>query len=249
MKQIIVRADDLGFTREINEAIFETIQCGIIKSVGLMTNMEFSEHGVHCVNDYDICIGLHANISNGFPLTDSVLIPSLVTSNGEFKSSHVYRTSSVDFVNFYEAFMEIEAQYLKFVSLVGRKPDYFEGHAVASLNFFKALEAVATKYDCHYLPIGFDGITSFRGKKLYVYMDSMNSDYDPFATLQKCVNDTNDDGIAMLILHPGYVNDYLLNHSILTDARQKELEMIINPNTSFWLKQNQVSIISYRDIS
>lgn len=37
---------------------------------------------------------------------------------------------------------EIEAQYKKFIELVGRKPDYFEGHAVMSDNFEKGLRIV-----------------------------------------------------------------------------------------------------------
>lgn len=37
---------------------------------------------------------------------------------------------------FEEALIEIEAQYDKFIELFGKKPDYFEGHAIASDNFF-----------------------------------------------------------------------------------------------------------------
>nr|WP_308723622.1 hypothetical protein [Lactiplantibacillus plantarum] len=34
------------------------------------------------------------------------------------------------FVDLNEVVLQIEAQYQKFVALVGGKPDYFEGHAV-----------------------------------------------------------------------------------------------------------------------
>ena len=214
-----------------------------------MTNMEDSFHGVELIKDYHVCIGLHVNISTGFPLTDPALIPSLVSETGEFKSSKQYRSASEDFVNYEQVLLEVEAQYLKFVELVGRKPEYFEGHAVASANFFKALEAIASKYGCDYLPVGFDGTATFKKQKLSVYMDSMKADYDPLLTLKKCVTEIHENEIGMLVLHPGYVDDYLLNHSTLTYARELEVAMVEDKDTKEWLEQSGVKLISYRDIS
>ena len=169
MKQLIIRADDLGFTKAVNQGILETVKTGIVKSVGLMTNMNDSFHGVKLIENYDVCIGLHVNISTGFPLTNPKLIPSLVTESGEFKSSALYRNVTEDFVNYGEVVKEVEAQYLAFVALVGRKPDYFEGHAVASAHFFKALQAVAAKHECDYLPLGMNATTTFKHQPLAVF--------------------------------------------------------------------------------
>lgn len=48
----------------------------------------------------------------------------MVDENGNFKSSKIYRISKEDFVIFDEIYVKIEAQYLRFLELVGRKPDY-----------------------------------------------------------------------------------------------------------------------------
>ena len=40
MKKIIVRADDLGFSESVNYGIEKTVKQGIVKSVGVMMNME-----------------------------------------------------------------------------------------------------------------------------------------------------------------------------------------------------------------
>ena len=40
MKQILIRADDLGFSTGVNQGIEKTLQNGLVKSVGLMTNMD-----------------------------------------------------------------------------------------------------------------------------------------------------------------------------------------------------------------
>ena len=46
MKKIIVRADDLGFSEGVNYGIEKACRDGIIRSVGVMTNMEASEHDI-----------------------------------------------------------------------------------------------------------------------------------------------------------------------------------------------------------
>ena len=39
MKQILVRADDLGYSRGVNYGIMDSVRHGIVRSVGLMPNM------------------------------------------------------------------------------------------------------------------------------------------------------------------------------------------------------------------
>ena len=76
----------------------------------------------------------------------------------------------------------------------------------------------------------------------------MNPDYDPFETLQKCVKQTDDTIPSMLVLHPGYVDEYLLQHSSLTYAREMEVNMILDSAVQQWLQNQNVNLISYRDI-
>lgn len=143
---ILIRADDLGWTEAINYGIAKTMRDGIIRSVGLMPNMPAARHGWDLVKDLAPCVGQHTNICVGRPLTDPARIPSLCQEDGTFKSSRTYREAAKrgeDFVALDEVIMEIEAQYRLFVEITGRQPCYFEGHAVASNNFFKGLETVA----------------------------------------------------------------------------------------------------------
>lgn len=105
------------------------MKAGLIASVGVMTNMSASKHGVSLLKNENIAFGQHTNICVGKPLSDPDMLPSLVTDEGFFKSSKDFRSSDIDFVVFEEALIEIEAQYKAFLSLFGRKTDYFEGHA------------------------------------------------------------------------------------------------------------------------
>jgi predicted glycoside hydrolase/deacetylase ChbG (UPF0249 family) len=229
------------------------VKDGIIRSVGVMTNMPAVEHGLALLKGVDVCYGQHTNICVGRPLTDPALIPSICQPNGEFKPSRAYREAAKqgeDFVVLDEVILEIEAQYARFVELTGQQPHYFEGHAVASKNFFKGLEIVAKRHGLDYLAFSMSGSVSFRNSKLYTCMESMKPDYDPFTSLQKAALADYDDGAcSMFVCHPGYLDDFILRTSSLTIPRTKEVAMSCDPATRKWLEENDVQVITYDDLA
>ena len=121
--KIMVRADDLGYSRGVNYGIYDTVKKGVIKNIGFMVNMPDSVDGYELVKDLDICLGQHTNVCIGTPISDPKLIPSLVDENGQFKSSRTYRQSKEDFVVLEEAIIEIEAQYERFKEMVENAHD------------------------------------------------------------------------------------------------------------------------------
>ena len=249
MKKILVRADDLGYSEGVNYGIYKSVKDGIIKSVGIMTNMPDIQHGLDLLKGIDVCYGLHTNICVGKPLTDPKLIPSITNEKGEFKSSKEYRNSKEDFVVLEEVILEIAAQYQRFVQLTGDKPHYFEGHAVASANFFKGLAIVAQKHNCDFLPLSFNGPAKFRNSLLYTSMDSMRPNYDPFESLKKAaLTEYEDGGISMFIAHPGYLDAYIMRTSSLLEPRVHEVEMACSQKTKDWLKENNIEVITYDDL-
>ena len=249
MRKILVRADDLGYCEAVNYGITKSVKDGIIRSVGVMTNMPSVQQGLDLLKGEDVCYGLHTNICLGKPLVEPSLIPSLVDENGNFKSSKVYRSAEEDFVVLDEVILEIEAQYNRFVELIGDKPHYFEGHAVASDNFFKGLEIVAKKHKCDYLPVSFFGPVKFRSTMLYSSMDSMKPEYNPIESLKKCaLTDYPDNGVCMYVCHPGYVDAFLMKTSLLVEARALEVEMACSDEIKSWLKENDIEVITYDDL-
>lgn len=249
MKKLLVRADDLGYSEGINYGIAKSVKEGIIGSVGVMTNMPAVVHGLKLLEDTEVCFGQHTNICVGKPITDPSLIPSITNESGKFKSSKEYRQTKEDFVVLDEVIIEIEAQYKRFVELIGEPPRYFEGHAVASANFFKGLEIVAEKYDLKYSGLSLDGTPlKISNKDVFVSMDSMKPDYVPFESLKKTVKNANEEGYYMFICHPGYLDGYILKNSSLTMPRPMEVDMACDPNTRKWLEESGVELITYDDL-
>lgn len=245
----MIRADDLGYSEGVNYGIATSVKEGVIRSVGVMANMPAVVRGLKLLEGVDVCLGQHTNICVGRPLTDPALIPSITQENGEFKSSKEYRAAKEDFVVLEEVMLEIEAQLKRFVELTGERPHYFEGHAVASANFFKGLEHVAEKYGLKYSGMSLDGSPIHVGDtKVYPFMESMNPDYAPFEALKKMVDDAHEDGCDMFICHPGYLDGYILTHSSLTVPRAMEVDMICDPITKKFLEDSNVKLVTYDDL-
>lgn len=248
--KLIMRADDLGFSEAVNLGIYKAVKDGVITSVGIMTNMEQAYAGYELLKDFDIALGQHTNICAGRPLTDPKLIPSLVQENGEFCSSREIRNRQVDTVVVEEAEREIEAQYLRFKEMTGRNPDYFECHAVISQNFFTALKNVAKKYGLFYENILFDqefekenNIYGIAMAKLYEKML-----YDPKEYVENNLDFIKNHDISVMVFHPGYLDQYILEHSSFTLIRAMECDFLCSKWLKEWLKNNKIELTDFRKV-
>ena len=157
-----------------------------------------------------------------------------------------------DFVVLEEVVEEIEAQYRQFKALTGKDPGYFEGHAVASPNFFKGLEMVAARHNLPYFAMGCPGqAVTFRSTKIYAYMPKDFAAYeaDPFTGVQDAVANAHEDGCDLMVFHPGYLDAYLLDHSTMTTARVREAEMLCRPQVRDWLAEQPVQLVTYDDLT
>lgn len=249
MKKLLVRADDLGYCEAVNYGLARAVKDGIVRSVGVMTNMEWAEHGVRLLDGQDVTFTVHANISQGRPITDPKLIPSLVQENGEFKDKDVYRSAKEDFVVLDEVIMEVEAQYQRLVELTGKKPYMVEGHAVPSANFFKAMAIVAARNGVQCMAMDAQGRAKINNTYMKFSMESGNPDYNPFESLKKAaLQDMAEDECALMVLHPGFVDEYVYATSYITRQRGQEVAMAISPETKAWIEENGVQLMTYGDL-
>lgn len=249
MGKLLIRADDLGYSEGANYGIAKSVKEGLIKSVGFMVNMPSSLHGFNLLKGEAVCYGLHTNICIGKPIMDPKLIPSITNDLGEFRSSKEYRAAKEDFVVLDEVILEIEAQYQRYKEIVGDEPHYFEGHAIASANFFKGLEIVAMLHHLKYIPFSMSEIPTVIGKtNTYVSMDSMKPDYDPKKSIIDMVNHPHEDGCDVFICHPAFLDAYLIKSSSLLWPRPLEVEMLCDEDIIDVVYKSGHSLITYDDL-
>ena len=73
--------------------------------------------------------------------------------------------------------------------------------------------------------------------------------YDPFASLQKAaLAEYGGNECPMFVCHPGYIDDYLIHHSSLVDPRPMEVAMATSPATKQWLKDHDVTVVTYDEL-
>ncbi len=256
MKQVLVRADDLGYSYAVNVGIARAVREGLVRSVGLMPNMPEAAAGLDMIKGLDVAIGQHTNMCLGKPVADPALIPSLLDEDGNLKSSRTFRDAfkrGEDFVDFDEAVIEIEAQYARFKELVGAEPAYFEAHAVMSVNLNKAISHVAKAHGLKEQPASFDPTAKLVCGSTTVRMcceDILPPDqYEPVDFIHRTVEGMEDGETVVFVFHPGYLDQFILNNSSLTVNRTKEVDALIDPELRSWIEgQADLRLIDYNDL-
>ena len=87
--QITVNADDFGISREVNKAICEAFEKGLINRTTLMVNMPFANEAMQLAKEQGFSdkVGLHLNLTAGFPLSEELSKdPVMCNKQGEFSA-------------------------------------------------------------------------------------------------------------------------------------------------------------------
>jgi len=85
VKNLIVNADDLGWTDGVNRGILEVFYHGIVTSTSLLANGAAFAGGVEAARSAPrLGVGVHLNLSDGPPVADRETVTSLLNDDGEF---------------------------------------------------------------------------------------------------------------------------------------------------------------------
>ena len=245
---IIFRADDFGICKGVNYGIAETINEGVVKNVGLMVNMDSAKHALQLVEVKDLCIGLHVNISLGKPVLSPDKVPSLVDSAGNFYLKGKNFENYVERVNFDEMRNEIVAQIDNFQKLVGRQPDYIDGHAIFCSDFISTIKQVSFEKDLYFLD-PMNEQWQVKNKIAILPFIPLNQEglYNPrdiFTSLK--IEDSLENYLG--VFHPGFLDNFILENSSYTRIRPMECEFLTSPWLKSWLTEHNVSSVSIREI-
>ena len=259
MKQLLIRADDIGYSYAVNLGIARTVNEGLVRSAGLMPNMSEAARGWEWVREANIAIGQHTNLCLGTPCADPAKIPSLLDANGQLKSSREYRAAFAEgreFAEYDELVIEIEAQLESFRKITGQDPDYFEAHAVQSANLMRAIHDVAEAHGFREqpVPMGFD----FSQKLVVGSTENCRmagpdmvppEGYDPWSSMRELVGGIADGETLVCVFHPGYLDAFILDNSSLTTNRARNVDMLCDPEMRAWLEgMDDLRLVDYRDL-
>ncbi len=85
MKNLIVNADDLGWTDGVNRGILDAFGGGIVTSTSLLANgAAFAGAVKEAKSAPGLGVGVHLNLSDGAPVADRESVTSLLNDDGKF---------------------------------------------------------------------------------------------------------------------------------------------------------------------
>jgi hopanoid biosynthesis associated protein HpnK len=130
VRNLIVNADDLGWTDGVNRGILEAFHRGIVTSTSLLANGAAFAGGVKAAKAAPgLGVGVHLNLSDGAPVADREAVTSLLNDEGSFAGGpqslllkRVRRGLVLD-----EVEEEWDAQIQK-VCDAGIRPTHVDGH-------------------------------------------------------------------------------------------------------------------------
>lgn len=129
--RIIINADDLGMSGEVNAAIEKAITAGCISSSTIMANAPAFEDAIRIAKLYPhISFGVHLNIDEFKPLTDTSVFMKygMLDTDGAFKKEYLHNTDISFNDDLLDAiYKEWKAQVKKVID-AGVIPSHFDSH-------------------------------------------------------------------------------------------------------------------------
>jgi chitin disaccharide deacetylase len=129
-RNLIVNADDLGWTTGVNRGVAEAHRNGIVTSASLLANGEAVAEAVELARDTNgLGVGVHLNLNDGPPVAPRESVPSLVNDSGEFEGGPdgLLLKIATRGLAMREVEIEWEAQISK-VRNAGIEPTHLDGH-------------------------------------------------------------------------------------------------------------------------
>jgi chitin disaccharide deacetylase len=129
-RNLIVNADDLGWTAGVNRGIAESHRNGIVTSASLLANGEAFAEAVALARDTrGLGLGVHLNLNDGSPVAPRESVLSLVNDSGEFEGGpdSLLLKIATRGLSLREVELEWNAQISK-VRDAGIEPTHLDGH-------------------------------------------------------------------------------------------------------------------------
>lgn len=129
LRQLIVNADDFGYTEGVSRGILKAHRDGIVTSTSVMINFPAAAEWIpHAQTEAPhLGLGLHLTLTAGHPAAPPEQIPDLLQDDGRFynKPDLIDRLPSL---NPEQLRAELRAQVAKFERIAGTHPDHLDSH-------------------------------------------------------------------------------------------------------------------------
>lgn len=272
--RLIVNADDYGRDDDVSRGIRQAHSQGIVTSTTAMLNFPANQANLRLAAKEapGLGLGVHLVLTSGKPLLAAGEIPSLVDENGAFLRPDKF-WSKLDSLNSEEVMAEWRAQIDRFIRIMGHPPTHLDSHHHSSYYnamLFRNMLLLAKEYGCAVripvintarednglYPSLRDSFIEFSGTLLAEFRPRapqrfIATFYDEQATKSTLVEILRnlEEGVSELMCHPGYAGKELIATSIYNHERERELEILTDPEISDLIKKRNIQLISFAGLA
>jgi predicted glycoside hydrolase/deacetylase ChbG (UPF0249 family) len=264
LKQLIVNADDFGFTPDVNEGIIEAHRRGILTATTLMANGAAFDDAVRLAREVPtLDIGCHLVLIGGESLVTGKALPvSVPQFVGALASGRI------------RPYEELKAQVRKILD-AGIRPTHLDTHKHTHLAppVLDAVARLGEEFDIRWVrrPMDFP-MSAVRvpplKRLISTSLSIMRRRFHRVLTRHGCRTTDHfagfqitgtfrtaelvallavlPEGTTELMTHPGYCTEALRHAKTrLKESREHELEALIAPEVRRALEENQIELLSY----
>lgn len=245
-RRLVANADDLGRSPGVNAGIFAAHERGIVTSATLMVGFPAAVAAARELTDHPrLGVGLHVTLSGARPLLPPERIPSLVDGNGDLprRPDPDWRARPA------EIEMEVRAQLARFRDLTGRLPTHLDSHH-HSHRLPVVTEVLVKLAHEHGLPVRraspevAERLATAGVKTTDAFVERF---YGTEARLDVLIEifSAMGPGTTELMVHPGLVDDELLDGSTYLEDRERELAILTDPAARAALDEHGIRLVSF----
>ena len=251
---MLIRADDMGMSHGQNQAFRKLIETGMPLSVSVMFACPWWKQAVEILEEHpDVSVGVHLTLNAEWkhyrwgPVLGRSAVPSLVDDQGYFFPSRALLYDNDPQLDEIEAELRAQVQRAVDTGLQIDYLDYHMGAAVETPETRAVVEQIAADYDL--------AISRWFGEDYsnITYSAPIGSKTD---SLVSRINRLDPDAVNLQVVHiapeQSDMNDLIdLNEFGLSDMaghRYHELQALLSPEFREALEQNQVRLVTYRDV-
>lgn len=223
MIELIVNADDFGYSEAVNYGIIRAHTHGVLNSATVMMNMPGAEHALELSKKYpDLGLGVHLVLTCGKPLLQGHR--TIVQPNGSFyKSPTLLFNEAIDTE---EVKKEWVAQIERFLSLGGRLTHLDSHHHVHGHPELQAV--IAELANSYHVPVRIGRENSIPGTTPFstVFAGDFYGDGVSEQTLTNIISNAKYGDVVEIMTHPGYLDSDVLEGSSYHTPRTREVDVL-----------------------
>ncbi len=269
--RLIVNADDYGRSANVSRGIRDAYLHGILRSTTCMMNMPTVVEDIKIAQSETpgLGMGVHLVLTAGRPLLPAAQVMTLTNTDGAFLKLDrlIANRAQLDPA---QVKAEWRAQIENFVATAGRNPTHLDSHHHSSYftpDFFQAMLELAQEFDAAVrLPVEPEARDTMAGipaellqpvvehaPRLLKQFHPRHPDaffasfYDAQATKEELfrIIHSLDEGVFEVMTHPGYSDPDLVAGTSYAVQRDRELEILTDPETLAEVKKHHIELIDF----